>query len=148
MEQKLVKKHPVIKALDTAFEQNGFKIYLLMRLAPILPSYNIINYIGGVTSIKLSQYAWALLGIIPGTILYSFLGATTGSLTSAENSISGPVSAVAITLGVVFGLLAAFAISYYAKREFDNILEQERQRGQEDGFANVEDEIKVETEIV
>lgn len=106
--RKLVEKYPIIKALDEAFEQKGFRIFLLLRLSPIIP-FNAINYIGGVTSIKLRSYILALFGILPGTVLYCFIGATAGSLTESENAVSGPVAIAAIVVGIVFGLLAVFA---------------------------------------
>ncbi|KAL7546710.1 hypothetical protein ACHAWF_010036 [Thalassiosira exigua] len=121
VERKLVQKYPIIKALDEAFDQKGFRILLLLRLSPIIP-FNALNYIAGVTSIRVRDYVLAFPGILPGTVLYCFVGATAGSLTESENAVSGPVAITSIVVGIVFGLLAVFAISYYAKREFNNIV--------------------------
>ena len=125
--RKLVEKYPTIKALDEAFTQKGFRIFLLLRLSPIIP-FNAINYIGGFTSIKLSHYTLALFGILPGTVLYCFIGATAGSLTESENAVSGPVAIAAIVVGIIFGLIAVFVVSYYAKKEFNRIVAEQEQR--------------------
>lgn len=131
----LVKKYPVIKALDVAFRENGLRIFVLIRLSPIFP-FNAINYIGGVTSMKLSHYVLALLGMLPGTVLYCFIGSTAGSLTESENAVNGPVSIASIVVGIVFGLFAVFAASYYAKKEFSKIVAEQEQRDREqEGFA-------------
>ena len=138
--RKLVQKYPIIKALDEAFHQKGLKIAVLLRLSPIIP-FNAINYILGVTSMKLRHYTIALIAILPGTILYCFIGATAGSLTESENAVSGPVAIASIVVGIVFGLLAVFAVSYYAKKEFQKIVaEQEQNAHEQEGFAVEGDE--------
>mmetsp|Transcript_23045 Transcript_23045/g.39427 ORF Transcript_23045/g.39427 Transcript_23045/m.39427 type:complete len:299 (-) Transcript_23045:33-929(-) len=135
VQRKLVGKYPIIKALDEAFQQKGFRIFVLLRLSPIIP-FNAINYIAGVTSIKFMHYTLALFFIIPGTVLYCFIGATAGSLTESENAVNGPVAIASIVVGIVFGLLAIFVVSYYAKREFNKIVaEQEQHEREEEGFS-------------
>ena len=136
--KRLVEKYPIIQALDEAFLQKGLKIFILLRLSPIIP-FNAINYIGGVSSIKLIHYTLALIAILPGTILYCFIGAGAGSLSESEGAVSGPVAITSIVVGIVFGLLAVFAVSYYAKKEFNKIVaEQEQISNETEGFA-VED---------
>jgi len=141
--KRLVEKYPIIQALDEAFLRKGLKIFILLRLSPIIP-FNAINYIGGVTSIKLIHYTLALFAILPGTILYCFIGAGAGSLSESEGAVSGPVAITSIVVGIVFGLLAVFAVSYYAKKEFNKIVaEQEQIANETTGFA-VEDAEKDE----
>lgn len=132
---RLVQKYPIIKALDEVFKEKGLKIFILLRLSPIVP-FNAINYIGGVTSMKLSHYTIALLAIIPGTILYCFIGASAGSLTESESAVDGPIAIASIVVGIVFGIAAVFAVSYWAKKEFNKIVaEQEQHANEPEGFA-------------
>ena len=132
---RLVHKYPIIKALDEVFKEKGLKIFILLRLSPIVP-FNAINYIGGVTSMKLSHYTIALLAIIPGTILYCFIGASAGSLTESESAVDGPIAIASIVVGIVFGIAAVFAVSYWAKKEFNKIVaEQEQHANETEGFA-------------
>lgn len=144
------KNYPILLALDTTFEQKGYTIFLLLRLSPIIP-FNVMNYIGGVTSIKLRHYVLSLFGILPGTILYCFIGATTGNLLAGTTSgttteeeegggggsgsiASSPVTLAATIIGIVLGLAALFVISYYAKKEFNKIVlsSQQQQQQQEE----------------
>jgi len=144
---KLVGKYPVLKALDEAFKEQGLRIFVLLRLSPIIP-FNAINYIGGVTSIPLRHYALALIAILPGTVLYCFIGATAGSLTESGNAADGPVAIASIVVGLVFGLLAVFAVSYYAKKEFNKIVaEQEQNENGEEGFPAEVSETKEEEQL-
>lgn len=135
VEQALLRKYPSIKACDKVFKQNGFRIFVLLRLSPVVP-FNVINYIAGVTCMKLLPYALALIFMLPGTVLYCFIGATAGSLTESENAVSGPVAIASIVVGILLGLGAIYAISYYAKREFDNLVsEEEQQEGEHGGLS-------------
>eukprot|EP01084_Bolivina_argentea_P148722 259960_1 len=50
--------------IDNVVGVNGFKVTFLLRLSPITP-YNIFNYFMGLTSIKLFDYSFASIGMIP-----------------------------------------------------------------------------------
>jgi hypothetical protein len=108
----------LIKALET----NGLKIMILLRLSPLIP-YNALDYISGVTSIPLRNYSLALIGILPGTILFCFVGATASSLADGSLDASGHRGLRIFTMA--FGLIAAFAgvyaASYYSKLELDKV---------------------------
>ncbi len=61
-------------ALDNNLEKNGFKILLLLRLPPVLP-YDPLSYTCGLTKIKYWDFIFAsVIGILPETTCYSFLG--------------------------------------------------------------------------
>ncbi len=54
--------------------RNGFQIILYLRVFPIIP-YNALNLLAGASPISFSDYFWAsVIGMIPGTILFAFLG--------------------------------------------------------------------------
>lgn len=74
--------------------------------------------------LKCSRYAWANLFILPGTILFCFLGATAGSLAdSGASGDSGIITIVTIVVGIVFGVLAIVVVSFYAKKELNKVSE-------------------------
>ena len=74
----------------------------------------------------MKDYCLALIGILPGTILYCFIGASAGGLAEAENAVSTPVTIASIVVGLVLAFIAVFIASYYAKKEFNKIVEQKR----------------------
>lgn len=54
--------------------RNGFQIILYLRVFPIIP-YNALNLLAGASPIRFKDYFWAsIIGMIPGTILFAFLG--------------------------------------------------------------------------
>ena len=119
---RLTKKYAIFEALDLAFEEKGCRIMTLLRLSPIVP-FNAINYIAGVTALSTWGYISAMLGILPGTILYVFLGASAGSLADSANSGDNmTITIVVIVVGIVFGLIAVGFTSYYAKQELNKIV--------------------------
>lgn len=105
-----------------ALEGNGFKIMLLLRLSPLIP-FNALDYISGITSISIRDYSLALLGVLPGTVTFCYLGATASTV--AEE---GPLHTIILVLGVLFALAGAGVASYYSKVELDAILENNEQR--------------------
>ena len=137
---KWTRRYAIFEALDTAFEEKGFRIMALLRLSPIIP-FNAINYIAGVTAINFWSYVWALIAILPGTTLYVFLGASAGSLT--ESATSGGdnfvLTIIIACVGIVFGILAITVAGYYAKKELRNIAEKrEQEGGGRTGSSNVD----------
>jgi len=128
---KLTAKYPLFQAIDVALLHRGFRIMTLLRLSPIIP-FNALNYIAGVTAITLKDYALAMFAILPGTLLYVFIGASAGSLfdignedsTETESSSNNrTVQIVTIVVGIVFGILGIGTVSYYAKKELNSTIE-------------------------
>ncbi|KRE46501.1 TVP38/TMEM64 family protein [Paenibacillus sp. Soil724D2] len=62
--------------LEKQLQQKGFIYILLLRLIPLFP-FDLISYGAGVAKVNFSAFLFGtLLGIIPGTFAYSFLGSS------------------------------------------------------------------------
>lgn len=73
-------RRPKLAAIGRAVDSEGFKIVLLTRLSPVLP-FNLLNYALGLTTVPFRTYVLASwIGMLPGTIMYVYLGSTAGSL--------------------------------------------------------------------
>lgn len=71
---------PKLGAIQRRVESNGFKLVLLLRLQPILP-FVLLNYALGLTRLRLRDYLLASwIGMLPGTILYVYLGSALGNI--------------------------------------------------------------------
>ena len=54
--------------------RHGFQIIFYLRLVPLIP-YNALNLMAGASPITFRDYFWAsMIGMVPGTILFAFLG--------------------------------------------------------------------------
>lgn len=63
-----------LRALGQKLARNGFYVILYLRLVPVIP-YNALNLLAGASPIGFRDYFWAsVIGMIPGTILFAFLG--------------------------------------------------------------------------
>jgi uncharacterized membrane protein YdjX (TVP38/TMEM64 family) len=54
--------------------RHGFQIIFYLRMVPVIP-YNALNLLAGASPITFRDYFWAsMIGMVPGTILFAFLG--------------------------------------------------------------------------
>ena len=68
---------PNIAAIDNAVSAKGRRLVFLLRLSPVVP-FNFLNYALGLTTISLSDFLLASVGMIPGAFLYAYLGKVAG----------------------------------------------------------------------
>ncbi|MBN2083590.1 MAG: TVP38/TMEM64 family protein [Anaerolineales bacterium] len=70
----MAKRNARFGAVDRAVGREGWKIILLLRLSPLIP-FNLSNYLYGLTAVSFRHYlAASWLGMLPGTLLYVYLG--------------------------------------------------------------------------
>jgi uncharacterized membrane protein YdjX (TVP38/TMEM64 family) len=106
-------------AMDAAISIQGWKVVLLMRLSPLIP-FNLLNYLLGLTSIGFWAYAAnSFLGMLPGTVLYVYIGA------AGRAGLGGGANASHWkTASFVVGLAATFAVSWMLARRAKRILRE------------------------
>ncbi|MEG5001004.1 TVP38/TMEM64 family protein [Microcoleus sp. B4-D4] len=111
---KQIEGNPKFQAIDSAVASEGWKIVLLTRLSPIFP-FNLLNYAFGVTQVSLRDYFFASwLGMIPGTVMYVYIGYLAGSLAALGAEGRSRTAAEWALYGI--GLLATIALTVYAAR--------------------------------
>lgn len=102
------------KAIDAAVGREGFKIVLLTRLSPVFP-FNLLNYGLGITSVSLKDYALACVGMLPGTVMYVYIGSLAGSLAQVGTSAQPSNPALQWVIRIL-GLVATIAVTVYVTR--------------------------------
>ncbi len=101
-------------ALDAAVGREGWRMVLLTRLSPVFP-FNLLNYGFGVTAVPFGEYLWASwVGMMPGTVLYVWLGSLAGDLTRASAGRGERTPAEWAFYGL--GLLAAAIVAWRVAR--------------------------------
>lgn len=102
------------KAVDEAVGKEGWKIVLLTRLSPVFP-FNLLNYAYGLTKVSLRHYVFASwIGMIPGTVMYVYLGSLAGDLASLGVGGHTRTTAEWVLYGV--GLLATVLVTVFVTR--------------------------------
>ncbi|MEM8502446.1 MAG: TVP38/TMEM64 family protein [Cyanobacteria bacterium P01_D01_bin.1] len=76
---KKVEGNRFFNSLDNAIAEEGLKLIFLIRLSPAFP-FNLLNYALGLTKVSLRDYIVGTTGIIPGTIMYVYLGSLIGDV--------------------------------------------------------------------
>ncbi|MDZ8136126.1 MAG: TVP38/TMEM64 family protein [Nostoc sp. DedQUE04] len=109
-------------AIDEAVGREGLKIVLLTRLSPIFP-FNLLNYAFGITGVSLQDYFIGSVGMIPGTIMYVYIGSLAGNLAmiGTEAQPTNPTLQWAIR---ILGLIATVAVTVYVTRIARKALEE------------------------
>lgn len=80
------KAGPFVKKLSHGFEKDAFNYLLFLRLVPAFPFF-AVNAVSGLTRIPLGTFIWAtLIGIIPGSFAFAWLGRGLGSVIDAQTA--------------------------------------------------------------
>jgi len=113
-------------AIDKAVGKEGLKIVLLTRLSPIFP-FNLLNYGLGVTGVSLKDYVLGSVGMIPGTIMYVYIGSLAGSIATIGGETQPDANPIAQWTIRIIGLIATVAVTLYvtkiARKALDESIE-------------------------
>ena len=102
------------QAIDEAVGKEGLKIVLLTRLSPIFP-FTLLNYAYGVTGVSLKDYLLGCAGMIPGTIMYVYIGSLAGSLATIGTSAPATNPVLLWTIRLI-GFIATVAVTLYVTK--------------------------------
>jgi uncharacterized membrane protein YdjX (TVP38/TMEM64 family) len=115
--KKWLKQSPNLLQLDAALHKKGWKILLLSRLSPIIPS-NVLNYGFSCTKVKFWHFiAFTWLGMLPVIGFYVYLGYFGGNLLGGQPTTK---TLVWQTIGIVATLVAAFYVTRLVKKTLSN----------------------------
>lgn len=111
---KKIEGNQKFKAIDHAIGQEGFKIVLLTRLSPVFP-FNLLNYALGVTQVSLRDYFFGCIGMIPGTILYVYIGSLAHDLTLVDATDQPTAPGIQWAIRII-GFVATVAVTLYVTK--------------------------------
>ncbi|MFN8628406.1 MAG: TVP38/TMEM64 family protein [Candidatus Binatia bacterium] len=110
--------NPRFAAIDRAVGREGLKIVFLVRLSPVFP-FNLLNYAFGLTRVSLRDYLLgSLVGMLPGTILYVYLGSliTNLSTVAAGHQTGGRARQIVYFAGLVATVLVTVYVTKLSRR--------------------------------
>ncbi|MEL7023414.1 MAG: TVP38/TMEM64 family protein [Pseudomonadota bacterium] len=113
-----------LAAIDKATEKRGFLVMLLLRLSPIFP-FNVMNYLMSLTGMSLKNYvAGSWLGMLPGTLLYVFIGSAASDLTAliAGEYDAGPYGQFFFIGGLIATLVVTVLIARFAAKTLNETI--------------------------
>ena len=105
---------PRFRAIDEAVAHEGWKIVALLRLSPVFP-FSVLNYAFGISRVSMRDYVVAsCIAMLPGTIMYVYLGSIAGSLAAIGQA--RPTRTAAEWTFTAVGLAATVAATIYVTR--------------------------------
>lgn len=125
--QARTRESPKFSAVSAAVAREGWKIVGLTRLSPVFP-FNLLNYAFGITEVRLLDYvAASWIGMLPGTVMYVYIGSLAGSL--AGLTAGGRARTPAEWALYAVGLIATVIVSLYVTRLARSALQEETRDG-------------------
>jgi uncharacterized membrane protein YdjX (TVP38/TMEM64 family) len=109
-----LQKYPKFKAIESAVAKEGLKIVILTRLSPLFP-FNLLNYAFGITGVSIRDYIFGSVGMIPGTILYVYIGSLVGNIALIGTKSQPNDPTLQWTVRAI-GLLATIVVTLYITR--------------------------------
>ncbi len=102
------------RVIDGAVASEGWKIVLLTRLSPVFP-FNVQNYVYGLSGVSFRDYLWtSWLGMIPGTLMYTYIGSLAADVASL--GLEGRTRTPAEWGLALVGFLATLGVTLYITR--------------------------------
>ncbi len=116
-------ENPKFAAIDAAVGRAGGRIVLLARLSPLFP-YNLLNYFFGLTRVGFWSYLLASwIGMIPGTVLYVYLGVAgpAAASTSGGPGIGNSWEAIFWAMGLLATALLTWLLTRLTRRALSEV---------------------------
>ncbi len=107
-----------MKAIDRAIGAQGWKLIFLLRLSPAIP-FNFSNYFYGLTAVKFWPYVLASwIGMLPGTVLYVYLGTVGKAGVQAASSARGrsPWEWTLLAIGLIATVIVTVWVTRIARK--------------------------------
>jgi len=134
--EKQIEGNQRFKAIDQAVAEEGMKIVLLTRLSPIFP-FNLLNYAYGLTKVTFRDYVVGTLGILPGTIMFVYVGSLAKNLaTLGSQDVSAP-SGIQWAIRII-GFIATVAVTVYVTKIARKALNQKVETEETEATSSVE----------
>jgi len=111
-------RDPRASAIGDAVAGRGLLVVLLLRLSPVFP-YNIVNYALGASRIRYRDFLVGSVGMLPGTILYTYYGKVVGDVTALAAGVAPPRGTgyyVLLAVGLAATALLTIVITRAAKK--------------------------------
>ncbi len=125
--EKIVAGRPKLKAVDRAVQTQGWRVVALTRLSPVFP-FNVQNYFYGLTGVPLLHFvAASLVGMLPGTLLYVYIGAASAEVAEAAGGAAGWGRTALLVAGLAATIAVVVLVTRVARRELDKALAEEEQ---------------------
>jgi len=105
-------------AVDRALEKGGLKVVLLLRMSPVSP-FSVLNYALGISRVRPRDYVLgSVLGTVPGTLLYVYIGSLLTDLAQIfTTSVGASPKAIFLCAGLIATVAGFSIVTRLARQE-------------------------------
>jgi uncharacterized membrane protein YdjX (TVP38/TMEM64 family) len=121
----LIRRYPMIRAVDAAIVRNSLRVMILLRLNCLIP-FGVLNYVFGITGVPWEAFVLGMVGIIPWHLFLICLGAS--SVTFIDTNGRGDdgddiklLRLILSAMGVAFGFIGLAITWKFAKKELQKV---------------------------
>jgi uncharacterized membrane protein YdjX (TVP38/TMEM64 family) len=110
-----------VAAVREAVAGEGAWLMFLLRLSPLVP-FNILNYALALSGVRYTDFAIALVGMIPAIVMYTYYGKVVGDVAALAAGVSpprGPEYWALLGLGLVAIFVSTTMITKTARRAIE-----------------------------
>ena len=120
----LMRRYPMIRAVDAAIVRNSLRVMILLRLNCLIP-FGVLNYVFGITGVSWEAFVLGMVGIIAWHLFLICLGASSATyLHGAGDDEDDDVTVVRLILsamGVAFGFIGLAITWKFARKELQKV---------------------------
>jgi len=116
----------MLRAVQGAVEEHGFKVTLLLRLTFVLPQ-NFLGYFLGTTRLRLRDFfGGTLFGLVPATLAHVYVGSIVEDisklLSDSDASLGGPAKIGIVAGGIVLAAGGLYGVARFARRALERTI--------------------------
>jgi uncharacterized membrane protein YdjX (TVP38/TMEM64 family) len=107
-----------VAAVRDAVRGEGAWVMFLLRLSPLVP-FNVLNYALALSGVRYSDFAIALIGMIPAIIMYTYYGKVVGDVAALAAGVApprGPEYYALLIVGLIAIIVSTTMITRAARR--------------------------------
>ena len=103
--QILMRRYPILRAVDRAIVRNSLRVMILMRLNCLIP-FGVINYAFGITGVNWAVFVLGMVGVLPWHLYLIYLGSSANSVYN-EDTETSLMAIILMSMGAAFGVSIA-----------------------------------------
>jgi uncharacterized membrane protein YdjX (TVP38/TMEM64 family) len=116
----LMRRYPLLRAIDAAVVRNSLRVMILLRLNPLIP-FGVLNYLFGISGVSGASFILGLVGVVPWHLWLICLGASANSFVYDMDEGEELGMIVLYGMGCAFGVIGLMITWKFAKKELQKV---------------------------
>lgn len=115
----LMRRYPLLRAIDTAVVRNSLRVMILLRLNPLIP-FGVLNYLFGISGVSGASFVLGVIGVVPWHLWLISVGASANSLIYDDENAT-VFRIVLLGMGSACGVIGLVITWKFAKKELQKV---------------------------